>query len=98
MTIKAPIQPGYTTGQIVNPASSAAPLTLIAGSKQLIITNLGANLCYVRVGSGTITATNNDYPVPAGAQVVISKAQDDDKLSHISPLGTTLHVMNGEGF
>lgn len=98
MTIKAPVQPSYATGQTVNPAAGAATMTLTTGSKQLILTNLGANPCYVRVGSGTIAATINDYPVPAGAQVVITKAMNDDKLSHISPVGTTLHVMNGEGF
>lgn len=99
MTIKAPVQPGYGTGQIVNPAAGAATANLTAGSKQLILTNQGANPAYVRVGqTGLATATTADYPVPAGAQVVITKAMGDDKLSHISPLGTTLHVMNGEGF
>jgi hypothetical protein len=98
MTIKAPVQPAYNTGQTLSPAAGAATATLTTGSKQLILTNLGTNPCYVRVGTGTITATTNDYPVPAGAQVVITKAMLDDKLSHISAAGTTLHVMNGEGF
>lgn len=98
MTIKAPVQPGYGTGQVLTPAAGAATATLTPSSKQLILTNLGANVCYVRVGTGTLTATTADYPVPAGAQVVITKAMGDDKLSHISATGTTLHVMNGEGF
>ena len=99
MTIKAPVQPGYGTGQTPTPGAAAATITLTSGSKQLVLTNLGANPAYVRVGGADIgNATVADYPVPAGAQVVITKSAADNKLSHISPLGTTLHVMNGEGF
>jgi hypothetical protein len=99
MTIKAPVQPGYGTGQTLAPGAASATITMTGGSKQLILTNLGANPAYVRVGGADIKpATVADYPVPAGAQVVITKAADDNKLSHISPLGTDLHVMNGEGF
>ncbi|MBQ5963146.1 hypothetical protein [Massilia sp. ZL223] len=100
MTIKAPVQPGYGTGQTLAPAAGAATANLTAGSKQLILTNLGANPAYVRVAAADSisAATVADYPIPAGAQVVISKADQDNRLSHISPLGTTLHVMNGEGF
>lgn len=99
MTIKAPVQPGYGSGQTLAPAAGAATAQLTAGSKQLILTNLGANPAHVRCGqAGLAAASAADYPVPAGAQVVISKAEADDKLSHMSPLGTTLHVMNGEGF
>lgn len=99
MTNRAPVQPGYGTGVTTTPAAGAATANLTAGSKQLILTNLGANVCYVRVGqTGLAAATTADYPVPAGAQVVITKAEVDDKLSHISPVGTTLHAMNGEGF
>jgi hypothetical protein len=98
MTIKAPVQPGYGTGQVLSPAAAAATATLKTGSKQLILTNLGANVCYVRVGQSVANASTADYPVPAGAQVVITKAQDDNQLSHISAVGTTLHVINGEGF
>lgn len=98
MTIKAPVQPGYGSGQVLGPGVASATATLKTGSKQLILTNQGANVCYVRVGQSAAAASTADYPVPAGAQVVITKAMDDNQLSHISPLGTTLHVMNGEGF
>jgi hypothetical protein len=98
MTIKAPVQPCYGTGQILSPAVTSATATLTPGSKQLIMTNLGANICHVRVGQSVAAASTADYPVPAGAQVVISKAEGDNQMSHISATGTTLHVMNGEGF
>lgn len=98
MTVKAPVQPGYGSGQTVNPAAGAATAQLTPGSKQLILTNLGANPAYVRCGQSVANASAADYPVPGGAQVVVSKAEADNQLSHMSPLGTTLHVMNGEGF
>lgn len=98
MTIKAPVQPGYGSGQVLTPAAGAATATLTIGSKQLILTNLGTNPCYVRVGQSVANASTSDYPVPAGAQVVITKAMGDNQLSHISAAGTTLHVMLGEGF
>jgi hypothetical protein len=99
MTIKAPVQPGYGSGSIVTPAAGSATITISKGSKQMILTNLGANVCYVRIGSaGLGVATTADYPVPGGAQVVVTKAMDDDQMSHISAAGTTLHHMKGEGF
>lgn len=98
MTIKAPIQPAYGTGTVLSPGAASAEATIGTGNKQVILTNLGANVCYVRVGQGTLAATTADYPVPAGAQVIISKADDDNKLAHISAAGTTLHVMKGEGW
>lgn len=98
MTIKAPVSPAYGTGITVSPGAASASTTIRKGNKQLILTNLGANPCYVHAGTNGVTADASDYPVPAGAQVVITRAEGDDTLAHISPLGTTLHVMGGEGF
>lgn len=99
MTARQPIQPAYGTGAVLTPAAAAATVALAASNKQIILTNLGLNVCYVRVGQTTVAdASTADYPVPAGAQVVITKSQYDDRLSHISAAGTTLHIMSGEGF
>ena len=98
MTTRAPIQPAYGTGLTMTPAAASAAVAIPKGNKQQILTNLGANVCYVRIGAAGVVATAADYPVPAGAQVVVTRSDDDSQLAHISPLGTTLHVMNGEGF
>lgn len=98
MTIKAPIYPAYGTGQPLSPGAASASSPIQPGSKQLILTNMGANPCYVRVGVGPQTASDKDYPVPAGAQIVITKMQEANQIAHLSPLGTSLHVMNAEGF
>ena len=99
MALSSPFQPAYGSGQVVAPGSSSATVTVDKGARQVCLTNLGANVCYVRVFSsadGALAAATTDYPVPPGAQVLVSKG-DADRLSHISALGTTLHVMHGEG-
>ena len=98
MTIKAPFQPAYTTGQVVSPAAAAASVTLLKNSKSVCLTNTGSNTAYVRISPTAANATTADYPVIAGSQVVIGKADDDISLSHISASGTTLHIICGEGF
>jgi hypothetical protein len=91
--------PAYGSGQTVGPAAASATITIAKGNKQQILSNLGAAVCYVRIGAvGLGPATIADYPVLPNAQVVVTRADDDTQLSHISPTGTTLHVMNGEGF
>lgn len=99
MSANQPVAPSYGTGQTVSPAAASATTPLVRGTNQLVLTNLGAGICYIRVGtSGMPPATVADYPIPAGAQVVITKGQDQDTLAHISAAGTSLHIMNGEGF
>lgn len=98
MSIRAPFQATYGSGQVVTPAAASADIVIGIGNKNLCLTNLGAAVCYVRVGVGIQVATTADYPVPPNAQVVISKAQDDDHLAHISATGTTLQVIAGEGW
>ena len=96
--IDAPVFPCYGTGQSVSPASAAGSAAVLKGNKQMILTNLGANVCYAKIGKqGAPAASASDYPVPGGAQLVVSRAMDDDTIYFISPLGTTLHYMNGEG-
>lgn len=94
----APFNPAYTSGQVVTPAAGAASINVNAVSKQVCLTNLGANVCYVRCSDVAISATTADYPVPPGMQVLITKQDGHNILSHISAAGTTLHVMTGEGF
>lgn len=98
MSVNAPFCPSYTQGQSASAGAAAASITIGKGAKNLCITNLGANVAYVRAGASGIEATTADYPVPGGAQVVVSKDEAHDTLSHISASGTTLHVIPGEGW
>ncbi len=98
MSIFAPFNPAYTSGTTKTSAALAASFSIAAGTNQVCITNTGSNIAYVRIGSGTFSATTADYPVLSGAQVVLTKAQDDTVVSHISASGTTLHFICGNGF
>lgn len=98
MSIFAPFNPAYTSGQTKTSAALAASFSVAAGTNQVCITNTGSNIAYVRIGVGSFSATTADYPVPSGAQVVLTKAQDDTVVSHISASGTTLHFICGNGF
>lgn len=98
MAVRAAFQPNYTVGQVLTPAAAAVSVSIDPQAKAICLTNLGSNLCYVRVGTGTFSATTTDYPVPPGTQQIISKADGDNVLSHISASGTTLHIVTGEGY
>lgn len=98
MSATLPFNPSYGSGQVVNAAAVAADaVALRKGEKQVCVTNLGANIAYVRVAAAG-DASTADYPVAPGAQVVLTKADDDVRLSHISAGGTSLHIMTGNGW
>lgn len=100
MTVRSPFLPKYGANTSVTVAAASSSTTIGFGSKSLLLTNIGANICYVRVyGSinGIVAATTADLPVPAGTSRVIGKDQDHDSVATISASGTTLLVMPGEG-
>lgn len=100
MTIKAPVQPNYGSGVInVLGAAGTTTITLLNKTRQVILTNQGANPAYARVGpAGIAAATTADYAIPPNSQVVITKASEDNTVNLLSPAGTTMHVMAGEGW
>jgi hypothetical protein len=97
MSAFLPFNPSYGTGQTVAAGAAADAGALRKGDKQVCVTNLGANVAYVRVSSAG-GATAADYPVSAGAQSILTKADDDVRMSTYSPGGTTLHIMTGNGW
>jgi hypothetical protein len=96
--ITAPFFPQYGTGALVTPGAASASSTVQKGTKNVILTNGGLNVCYVKLGQSGISASTADFPVLAGTQVALSKDQDFDTIAYISAAGTTLHIMNGEGW
>jgi hypothetical protein len=86
--------------QSVSPAAGEATITIDKSSTAVRLHNTGANICHVRIGdsvSGT-PATTADTPVPAGTVLVLRKSGEEDTLSHISAVGTTLEVQTGEEY
>ena len=100
MAIQASFGPAYGTGVTVSPTATSASSTLGLGSKSLVITNLSTTVAsYVRVGTGSTTATTADYVVPPSSQVSISKDQDANTVAYITASSTgSLHIMAGEGY
>lgn len=95
----SPFSPSYGNGTIVSPGAASANAAIPVKSQTLCLTNLGANVCYIRLSEdASATATTADYPLPGGAQVTITKPYDYNRIAHISASGTSLHILPGEGF
>lgn len=93
-----PFNPAYGSGQVVTPAAGAAAVTNLSnGCQNVVVTNLGANVCYVRIADAG-DASAADYVVPAGAQISLTKAAEQSRLSYVSASGTSLHIICGNGW
>jgi hypothetical protein len=85
------------TNQVTTPAAASASVSLEAVAKSVRLVNSGANICHVRIGTTSATATTADIPIRAGSEIIIRKGDGQDVLAHISAAGTTLHIQTGEG-
>jgi len=95
----SPFAPSYGNGTTVSPGAGSANAAISIKSQTLCLTNLGTNVCYIKItDDATATASTADYPLPGGAQVTITKPYDYNRIAHISADGTDLHILPGEGF
>jgi hypothetical protein len=97
MTIRASFYPGRGANQVVTPGAASAEVTVDPKAKSVRLVNSGANICHVRIGIGTQTATTADTPIRAGSEIIVSKGEGEGNVAHISASGTTLHIQPGEG-
>ena len=97
MTIRAPFYPARGANQVVTPGATSAEVTVDPRAKSVRLVNSGANICHVKVGIGTQTATTADTPIRAGSEIIVSKGEGEGNVAHISAAGTTLHIQPGEG-
>lgn len=88
--------PSRGANQVVSPAAASASVSINPKHHSVRLVNSGANICYVRIGTGAQTATTADTPVLANSSLVLNKAEDTDTLAYISAAGTTLNVQTGE--
>lgn len=99
MSVFQPFNPSYGSGQNVTAAGTSASVSLSNKTKQVRIVNTGAtNAAQVRLGSGSATATAADFHIQPNSIEVITKNTDHDVLAYISAAGTTLNIMEGEGW
>lgn len=99
--------PKYGSGITESATTSSTPYTLDAnattsggGNKAVVVTNQGdTNGVYFRIGTGTVVATDADYYLPPGAQVCVTKAQNEDKIAFLAAASSSpMHAIVGEGF
>lgn len=75
MANEAPFTP--LPGLTVNIAATSSSANVALGTKgtQILVTNLGPNKVFVRLGTGALTAsTTADLPVPNGGTALISRS------------------------
>jgi hypothetical protein len=83
------------SNQVVTPAAASATVTINQQDNAVSLVNIGAGICYVRIGAGADTTA--DIPVRANSEILIRKSTAETSLSHISAAGTTLNIATGEG-
>jgi hypothetical protein len=101
MAAKQPFSPKYGSNQVVTPAAASATINIDATCKNVRVVNSGAAKGYFRIfktADGALTASVADFCVLPNMSSVVTKADGQDKLAHISATGTTFEVMTGEGW
>jgi hypothetical protein len=99
MELDRTFNPVYGSGQTLSVTATSQQVTFGQRNFAVTLTNMGNKTCYVRIGTGTVTATTADYPVLSGTQVSISKSLDASVLAAVCGGAdtTTLHIIAGEG-
>lgn len=93
-----PFQPIRGKGATFAPNAGSTDISaaLLKGSRQYCVTNLTANVVYVRVGDGTAAAAT-DQPVGPNAQRIFTK-DADDVIGAVFCAGVgSVHIMSGTG-
>ncbi len=101
MSAKQPFSPHYGSNQVLTAGAAALIADIDASNMQVRIVNTGSNIAYIRMYSSraaAAVASTVDFAIPAGMSSVITKSLEQDRISYISALGTTLQLMTGEGW
>lgn len=103
--INKPFSPQYGQTQAAVTIAGAVNVNVPASPKQLLLTNVGTVLAFVRVKPSGVAAdaSANDLPLPAGAQRIISKEDGGTGPAVVvsvfaSGAGSTVYVTPGEGY
>ena len=68
-----PFQADGATITLAVTTSSAGSTAAPTNSAQVRVYNAGPNLCFIRFGQGTMTATTSDMPLAVGATEIFTK-------------------------
>lgn len=99
MAAEAPLTFGVTVSLSATTATGRVAVNLPA-AQQLVLTNLGPDLIYVKIGDVTVTAVvANDFPVLPGTQLAVSAPAGTIYVAGITPTSTaTLKVTSADGY
>lgn len=99
MTIKAPANPAYGSAQTIAATTTPTTVTLGVKTKQLMLTNSGPGLAYVRITPILASASKADAVIPLnGMPIIYTKFEDILQISIVSDSTSSVHVMPCEGF
>lgn len=98
MTTKSPINPVYGAGQNIAATTTATTVTLGAPTQQIMLTNTGPGIAYVRITPVFAPATAADAIIaPNGSPQVFTKFRDILQISVISASTSAVNVIPVEG-
>lgn len=98
MAFLGPFLPHYTSAVSVTTEANYVLISIDANAKSVRIVNKGANGCYISIGNGVMTCSENDLYVRANSEIVIGKAMGLGMLGYIQDTApTALQIMTGEG-
>ena len=87
--------PGQTVSVAPSGASASATFTTGINSQSCLVQNTGSAIAFIKFSVGAATATTSDFPLPAGAIVVLDKGNADTFSAYSA--GTTVYATAGEG-
>jgi hypothetical protein len=89
--------PQYGANQTIATGVLSVSVAINPHCQAVRLVNSGVELCYVRLGEGTLAATAADTPIPPDTDLVLRKGYGESTLAVISPGGAgELQVQTGE--
>lgn len=95
-----PFTPNHGAGVVISASTTSAdePITTLSNGGQIIVTNSGSVVVFVRWGSGTQTAVNTDVAIPGGDWRIFTVAPGTDTVAALTASSTaTVYVSPGHG-
>ena len=99
MSVLQPFNPTYGSNQVLTAGASSLNAAIASGNKQVIVTNSGTNIGYVKITTDpAATASTADMPILPKTLITLTKPMDSAYIAYISATGTTIQVITGEGW
>lgn len=77
MKVNTAISLNYGTGNVINATTTSAQSTITGAGRLVRVVNFGTDLVFVKLGTGTVTATSSDLAVLSGQSVTLVRNNTD---------------------